>query len=319
MFALKVADILHNLWVLSMVALILGALFLLAAYRLEKKQTKRRRLLAHIARDVGIACIVAVVVTGIYELHMRTILETEKMEDVLATVLKYNVPKNVWDEVNKNVLKRDVIRRNVEIEFEVKQDKSLPPGLAFLSMKYSYDLYRLKSNSSNVQVQHAILLDYNDLAGFDEVLITDPKGKTVANYKWEEHQQDGRLKVFNHEVHLEPSYDFKNDRFDDSKAVHVINERTEIINLPGTYVLGIPELMEGTNEKPIKVHVKIPANLNIEPVIDTQWSEHAFTFIGDDKEDGRHSWVYTGILLPGQFFDIRINQLVTSTTTSSDQ
>src|SRR5689334_5467857 len=139
----------HNLWFLSITSLVLGFLFIALSYRLEKRS---KHLWAHITRDVGIACLVAIIVTAIYELHVREILETGKMEDVLTTVLKYNVPKNVWDEVHRTVLMRNVLRRNVDIEFEIRKDDSLPAGLTFLTMKYSYDLYRLKSSTSDVTI-----------------------------------------------------------------------------------------------------------------------------------------------------------------------
>jgi hypothetical protein len=311
MLGLAFIDILHSIWFLSIIPLIIGSYFIYLAAKTKKPN--QHSFKSELLRDVGIAFIVAVIVGSMYELRMRAFLDTEKMEDVLSTVLKYNVPKSVWDEVQKNALRRDLIRRNVEIEFEVKPDESLPPNLAFLRIKYSYDLYRLKSNSADIEVQHKVVNDYNGLARFEHILITDSKGKTLDEYTRANDQEKKKKYIAN--IHLEPGYNYKEDKFYDDKAVHVVNERYEIINLPGIYSLGIPELVEGTQEKPIKVSVKVPDNLGIIPNIDTQWSQH--TFDSEGKQGDMYVWTYNGVLLPGQFFDVLVSQPVTSTSATT--
>jgi hypothetical protein len=311
MLSLTFATLLHSIWFLTIIALIVGSLLILWASSIRKSDPHSLR--GEILRDVGIAFIVAIIVTGIYELHMRTILETEKMEDVLSTVMKYNVPKSVWDEVNKNVLKSDAIRRNVKIDFEIKPDQSLQPGLALLFITYNYDIYRLKSNSAEIEVQHNIVNDYNNLARFERVIVTDAQGNTLAEYKAENGQE--RKKEFRTLVHMEQGYDFKKDVFIDERAVHVMNQRYEIINLPGTYSLGIPTIMEGTPKKPVEISVTIPESLNIKPSIDTQWREHTFKPKG--KQGNKYTWTYSGIILPGQFLDVLVSEPVTSALATS--
>lgn len=116
-------DIVHSIRFLTGISVFVGSVLLALAFWIKKQNF---HLMADILRDIGIACYVAVIVTGIYELHVRQILDTEKSKGVLSTVLKYNVPPSVWDEVSTHVLDSKVIRRNVIIDFEIKPDPSLP-------------------------------------------------------------------------------------------------------------------------------------------------------------------------------------------------
>jgi len=244
----------QNIWILTGAALLISVV--LTAWAARKKRRVPDSLTPEILRDVGVAFLVAVIVTGLYELHSRTILDTAKMREVLSTVLGYNVPLSAWEGVNTNILKCSTIRRNVKINFEIKPDKSLPNDTAFLIIDYSYDLYWLKSDSGRFTVQHDIESRYGDLTGFDYAVIRDSHGGILEEYKYEPGQK--REQEFKKTVLLDLGYDLKHDRFLDDNALHVMNRRHEVINLPGNYTLGFPTLVEGTPENPVIVSVSLP-------------------------------------------------------------
>jgi hypothetical protein len=311
-------DIAHSFKLLTGISVVVGVVLLVLSFRVNKWNRTSligipKDLLSEILRDMGVAFFVAVIVTGVYELHVRQVLDTEKLEGVLSTVLKYNIPPNVWDEVSGHVLDSKVIRRNVAIDFEIRPDSSLPPSKAYLIMTYSYDLYSLSSNSTDIRVQHKFVSDYHNLARWEDGQIKDSQGNIVAELKPGE-EQEPFLKT----IHLEPAYDFRrqsiNGGFIDASAVHVTTRRREITNLPGIYPLGIPVLMEGTREAPIRVSVTIPASVEIEPTIDTQWEVHTFSTKG--RQGNKYMWNYVGVLLPGQGFDVSISQPLPSLETS---
>jgi hypothetical protein len=151
-----------------------------------------------------------------------------------------------------------VIRRNVSINFEITIDKP-QENEAWLDIKYSYDVYSIKLNSSQLTVEHDLLIQ-DPRAGFYEWSVVNANNRNVIDqYKW--HDGEPRRSQFKADLHLEPGYDYRTNTFDETRAVHVVNKRKEVMNFPGIYSLGIPELIEGTNEHPLTVTVKVPEEL----------------------------------------------------------
>jgi hypothetical protein len=111
-------------------------------------------------------------------------------------------------------------------------------------------------------------------------------------------------KVFKESVNIEPGYDPMAKTFLPQKKLRVSTERHEVIYVPGNYTLGMPFLMLGEENEPIRVSVKVPATLAIEPFIDTQWAEHSLTKVPGDTP----FWIFKGVISPGQFFELKLNQ-----------
>src|SRR5947209_5240957 len=96
-------------WMTIFIGLIGVGLVLYAATQLPRETIRR-----DIVRDLGIALLIAAIVSIAYELNTRSILDVERLEGVLKTVLASNVPPNVWHQVNDEILQRHVIRKNVD-------------------------------------------------------------------------------------------------------------------------------------------------------------------------------------------------------------
>lgn len=250
-----------------------------------------------ILRDVGIAFVVAIVVTFVYEVSTRGIFEGAKMQQVLKTVLSYDVPNSVWDELNDNVLHRPVIRRNATVAFRVEKDPSFFSTLARLRMEYGYSLYSFGASSIE-PVRHDVVghMVFRGYPRFESASITEP-GKEPDVYDRARLEREGMLRSFKRDIYLEPGYNFSTDSYEDAHAARVQTVRDEVISLPGAYPLGIPEIVEG----PINVTVQVPDG--VEPEMDAQWGQHAFGLVGTQRLPGdyvEYRYVFRGTLLPGQ-------------------
>jgi len=117
-------------------------------------------------RDLGIALVVAGIVSGIYEWSTRSIEENKKAVDLFNTINAYFVGEPVWNEYREEVLRAPFLRRNIEIRLRIfrewQSDKgekvTMPPYRAVLWMEYAYDLYPLSKESWSIPLQHD--LDY---------------------------------------------------------------------------------------------------------------------------------------------------------------
>jgi hypothetical protein len=330
--AFELYDVQHNVLFLSITVGVLGLVFIIGSAVLHRWRKRRERvgqpvlsteaqeaerpaegqairpatrqpihlaavIVGDILRDVGIAFLVAIVVTIVYEMSTRANFEGAKMQHVLKTVLAYDVPSKVWDELNDNILHRPVIRRKVNIVFRVEKDPSFFANLARLRMDYSYYLYSF-SDSSIITVQHDVVghMTFRDYPRFESVSVTEP-GKGPDTYDRARLQRENMLKSFQRKIYFEPAYNFATDSYDDAKAARIETIRDEVVSLPGVYPLGIPELIEG----PIDVIVQ--AQEGMEPEISTQWSQHVFGLVSTHPlEDNYTEYKYTfkGTLLPGQ-------------------
>jgi len=315
MIAFESFNMPHDVLYLSVVVGVGGLMCIIAAAVIHRWRKRKERagtvvapatgpsthliavIVGDILRDVGIAFIVAIVVTVVYEMSTRRNFEGAKMQHVLKTVLAYDVPSKVWDELNDNVLHRPVIRRKANVILRVEKDSSFFSNLARLRMDYSYYLYGF-SDSSFISIRHDVVghMHFRDYPRFELVSITEP-GKEPDSYDRARLEREGMLKSFQRQIYLEPGYNFAADTYDDAKAVRIETVRDEVISLPGVYPLGIPEIVEG----PIEVTVQAPDD--VEPEIDTQWGQHVFGLVSKQPLQANYTeykYTFTGTLLPGQ-------------------
>ena len=126
-----------------------------------------------VARDIGIAFVVAGVVSGVYEWTTRSIDENKKAVNLFNTINSYNVGEAVWTELRNEVFRAPLMRRNLQIRLKLTRNWpvgrgeiiSLPTHQAVLWMEYSYDLYPLTNESWNLPIQHQV-----DYEMFDKTL-----------------------------------------------------------------------------------------------------------------------------------------------------
>src|ERR1043166_6510485 len=94
-----------DVWKSSIGAFVIGILILLIPQAVEhieclQQLVGERFHWNEIVRDIGIAFLVAGIVSFIYEWSTRVTAEHHKMKSVLQTVMSSFVPEDVWNEVN---------------------------------------------------------------------------------------------------------------------------------------------------------------------------------------------------------------------------
>ncbi len=296
-------DVPVQLWIGVFVAFVLGFLALVLERRLREGS-----LIRELSRDVGIAFFVAGIVSVGYEYSTRNLAERKTLLDTLNRAMLAFVPENVWDEVKDQIIRRNAVRHNVQIELRLTREapavngKSvpLPPGQAVLWMSYGYDLYGLAAGESHIDVSHEV--DYTpmwnpdlQLPRFDRVIVTDAEGrKTTYDGPALQKLEDGKGGLTLSNLRL-PS---PNQR----KPVRIVTERYELVNTPGYYYLVMRELTargERSSEPTVKIAVtQLPSD--IEADIVTFYAPHGFT----KPDSAKNVWVFDKTLLPGQGLNV---------------
>ncbi len=281
------------------IAIIVGVILIRISLLLKTRRKKRGEetgAISELIRDVGIAFLVSVLVTALIELHVRTITDNHRLGAILNTAFNYNLPEPVWTVVNQDILNCDRIRTNVSINFDIQQNNKLPSCATFLIMEYSYDLYSLRPESAQLDVTHT-RDTYSTQGGFDYAKVTDSRGKLLMEKAFDDRENRDQ---FSEQFTLLPGCDPSNHSLIPEKAIRVMTKRHEVMSLPGNYILGMPFLVMG----PIKVSVNVPKEMNVEPKIETQWAQHKF----ERDPNAPNSWIYTGVLVPGQFIELKLNE-----------
>lgn len=244
----------------------------------------------HILRDVGIAFIVAAIVTVAY----GSILDFHRVSDAISMMIGEDVPQSVWDSAKTQIFERSVFRGNYEARWVVQIDGSLPPDQAILKTRFSYDLYGLKPQPSVYTVRQElenIHLRSADgrLPRFDSVLIAD---KMYTGDELNPMVKDGLLTLPPVNLNAWKKTDARSELSENS-GIRIIFERTEIINIPGSYNVVLSELT-----KDITLEIEHPDSVRHEL---KEWFERGsqgFKFLG--------GWYYklNGIVLPGQSISV---------------
>lgn len=300
LIALFLAEYMNGLWITTLIIGFLSFIWLLILPRIGWLDKNNHSLRHEVARDIGIAFLVAAMVTVVYEWKTRFLFETEKMEGLLNAVMSANISPNVWKRVNKEVLQRGVIRKDIELRLKVEQiQQSCTPSVCqgILTLEYGYYLYPLRYEESSIPLQHS-LNHYmqnetrSDLPKFDQIIVGEKE------YTPAELEEFNNNKKFVAEINL-PVKDDQNPH-----PLKVITVREEIVNMPGQYTLIMPELAETIN-----IHMdELPEGISAH--VETWWEPLKF------NRKGNH-WSFTGVMLPGQGFTIQFKR--TSNQKSSEQ
>lgn len=274
---------------------VLGTFILLLVYRCTYEHTLTRDLF----RDVGIAFIVAGLVSAIYEISTRSVAKHETVLASINSAMSEFVPDSVWNEVKQQVLYRRALRRNVQIELKIRHVAELPPGRAVLWMSYSYDLEALAAADMPLTIEHE--LDYFmrdeklNLPRFDRVLVVGPGAQIERLY-----EGDGLKRIYDGKgsIKLQGADSVRVPPRDSGRRIRIITERYEIVNVPGYYYLVMRELTakEANGSQPtVKVMItEIPSDIAAE--VATYYEPHNFTVADKSKT----VWTLDGTLLPGQ-------------------
>lgn len=303
-----------DVWISIILALTFGSLIILLA-RWRYNHSKRLRW--EVIRDIGIALIVAGVVSGVYEWSTRSVAENRKAVDLFNTINSYNVGEQVWAELKRVVFKAPFLRRNAKIKLSLSrkltlangQEVAIPATRGILRMEYVYDLYPLSNESWAIPVQHA--LDYEmwdkDLGvpRFERVRLTTQNGPfdtRTVEIKGQELDKlvvDGTIR-----------FDFPKIRGIDvpsagqGKPIQVLTDRIEMVSLPGQYRVVMPVLAAKTESDLHTIEISIDElPTDIEAEVNTFYFGLNFT-----PDAAKRLWVYDGTMLPGQGFNIQFKR-----------
>lgn len=138
---------------------LLGMALLIIAYLLGSGS------LAHdIVRDLGIAALVAVIITIVFEFYARNRLEAEIRAGVIEATIRRLIPERVWEKIKIEILSQDTIRRNWTLIMNVVDDSVLGDGRYLSDTIQSYELHNLTGRETTALVRHEL---YTHIRGQD--------------------------------------------------------------------------------------------------------------------------------------------------------
>lgn len=282
----------HFVWFLSGVALIIGVIIILTSLQLpgptfqgtasetvEKGgiivgginayQVHDYSIWREIIRDIGIACLVAAVITFIFELHARSRSDLETITGVLNMTMGDVVRPDIWTEVKAQIIQSRVVREKMEVRITSVEPVGGPFGPAILTMHTEYDLHGLHyKKETGMTVAHDLdehvpgsdMTQFPQLAGlprFDyikvgnEVVVAEtPPDSPAPDTKY---VNGGH---FTYPLEIPPR---------EQGSVHVIVRRKEIFYIPGSYNLAMGEITNGVVLHLESLPENVEASINLRP------------------------------------------------------
>jgi len=232
-----------------------------------------------VINELGVAIVIAAMVTLMYETYAREVLARETMARIIESVMGDMFDTQLWEEMRKQLLRRTAVRRAFSVRLRIERDPHLPAHQAVLWMSMSYRLHALREKTDEVRLYH-----YLDRFMREEV-IGLPKFThiSVGDEIIDPRKLHGS---FAKDVDVRPWPD----------GVPVIIERREIIYTPGSYSLVMSDL---TAVEIVKVE-EVPDNVSVE----INWTL--------DKPHAIRPFEACPVkrmLLPGHAIEIRFNRV----------
>jgi hypothetical protein len=180
-----------------------------------------------VVAEVGIAFMIASIVTWVYEKHARERFTKTTVEDVLAKVMGDVVSPGIWREMREQLLSKVAVRKNTTVRLRLYRPDGLENGRCVLALALEYQLTSLRSNQQKVKVFHFVDAFMNDpKLGLPRLIRVEIDGQAKP-------LPDGE--AFEEEVAVA-------GRDGAARLVHV--EREELVYVPGAYNLLMSELTE---------------------------------------------------------------------------
>jgi hypothetical protein len=233
-----------------------------------------------VVRDLGLALLIAAIVSTLYELNSRTVFDLDRLEGVLKTVLASNVPPSVWDQVNREILQRQVIRKNVDFRVTLTSDVNLPEPQKVLKITFAYDLYSL----GPTKIKYTLTNELGSV-GSPQKKLPRFESATIGNTVY---QGESLIKLIN-----DRTLTIKDIEIRPTDPVHIEVVRSEIIYTPGNYDIAMSELTDS-----IRVHIDSGGILRGDVKI---WSDKASATLSPAGD----MWFFNGVMFPGQRISIR--------------
>jgi hypothetical protein len=266
----------------ALVILSIGIVLLAIAAMAEGKWNK---ILLHVIRDIGIAFIVAVVVTGVFELYERTRQTEVSIERQVDARMGDQLTPEVWKDIKEQILDRHLLRRNAEVRVRFEKTKGLLPDQQLAHVEFSYDLYNISSPDSAITVRHTLAFPQDPkskIPRFDLTSVEGPDNSRATTYTAEMLDQASRK-----------GYEELNLKIDKNQRVHIIGGRTELVNVPGVYNLYMNEYTEG-----FRLHVEGAEGFQVKVLVRPYGHPEVLA------QAGRFDWSFGRLLLPGQGIEL---------------
>jgi hypothetical protein len=245
-------------WIPPAASLISGFIVLaigtLTLFYLAFRKYSGEDIFFELLRDLGIALVVAGIVTLLFEVYHHLTHQMRTTREVIDAIMGEKITPEVWDEMKVLIERRTMIRRNVRIRLNLQVANGLRDHEAVLRMEHDYDVHGLTDRYVDVKIQHE--LDYHfrndalDLPRFEYIEI-NPPGPELC--KFDADQLKRRFpngKFVSESIRLEPGH-----------KIHVHTQRLELVHLPGSYNLYSPEFTKGLHlifgECPIEIEPEV--------------------------------------------------------------
>lgn len=272
--------------IVGIAALILGGVGLL--FFLSFVKFKGPEIAWEFFRELGVALVVSGVVAGLFELYRSIRHHVQTMRDVIDITMGEQITPEVWLELKGLIEARKVIRRNAHLRWSLVRNSTLRENEAILQLEYEYEVHALTNKGFEFQIEHE--LDYHMcneqlfLPRFERVVI-DPPGAEAETLDGE------RLKAASGKIKFPVMLQGRG-----GDPVHVRLERTELVNVPGSYNLYTPEFIKG-----LYLHYgECPGDVEPEVLVRPLGPGLILKHVGN-------SWSCEHLLLPGQGIEIKFS------------
>ncbi len=222
----KVAS--HMLWILIGVFTLAGAGFLVLHHYLDHNSVSH-----HVIRDIGIAIIVAAIISAVYETYARIRFELLLMTSFLGAVIADWSRQDIWNALKAQIIEKTVVRENFRIAIRLDYDKRVAQGQMLLKLQVSYDLRGLRSRRTTAKIEH--FLDWH-------FKIKDQNLPCFSRVQVGEKQYEPGDPCFKGNGEFVCIVDVPPK---DHGAVHVTSSREEVIYFPGTHCFVLNEITKG--------------------------------------------------------------------------
>jgi hypothetical protein len=135
------------MWFTNAAAFVVGLLGFAGAHLAQKPWDE-------VSRDIGMAFVIAAIITTTYEGYARQRAAAETMEDLLDKIVGDIVEKRTWEEMRQQILEKTALRRSTVICMKMRRDSKLPDDQRVLWVRTDYRLASLRSHIQKEPVLH---------------------------------------------------------------------------------------------------------------------------------------------------------------------
>jgi hypothetical protein len=248
----------------------------------------RETILDALVRDIGIALIVAALITIALEHYARTRLQDEIRTGVIEAAFARLIPTGVFDEVRETIMSANVVKRDWRVEMYLYRasDELAGDGVYFSHTNISYTLFSVAQGPSREGVgcsldEALVAQDHNGpVPRINRVVIGQ---QTYDSAEIEKNCGNSNRRTFLMDAVIERS----------GTSVHL--DITEVLKVPGVFVWNSRQVAEGFR-----------CSIDSSQLADVEFSIEALHPIKDRLHETVRGakWEFIGALLPYQGFQV---------------